>query len=179
MAVEVEMFKAAMRMLAGGVTIVTSSLVGRATGLTATAICSLSAMPPRLLACINLRGQSYQMISQSRHFCVNVLASEQRDLAMRFAGMHDIGDADRFDDGEWYTLATGAPVLTGALAVFDCNVAMALDTGSHAIIIGDIVAIRRADTGSPLLYADSRFESFISASRQQDGIDQGNQHHAQ
>jgi Flavin reductase like domain len=46
--------------------------------------------------------------------------------------------------------ATGAPLLTGAAARFDC-VASMVEAGSHTIVIGDVLA---AETGStpPLAY---------------------------
>lgn len=150
-------FKQGMRRLCGGVTIVTTREGGKTGGLTATAVCSLSAEPPRLLACINRGGNTYRMIAESRVFCVNVLSASQQDLATCFAGMMNIGERDRFELGNWTDLDSGAPALEDALAAFDCRVSSIIDTGSHAIIIGDITAIRTQDADSPLLYMDGRF----------------------
>ena len=52
-AVNSDDFREGMRQLAAGVTIVTTSIGDQRIGLTATAVCSLSAEPPMLLACVN------------------------------------------------------------------------------------------------------------------------------
>lgn len=149
-------FKQGMRFLCGGVTIVTSKSGDMASGLTATAVCSLSAEPPRLLACINQAGATYRVIAQSRVFCVNVLAMHQMNLARRFAGLGQPGDR-RFAEDCWTSLATGAPALDGCLASFDCVVSSVLDSGSHAVIIGDVKEVRSRSGDLPLLYMDGRF----------------------
>ena len=157
MTVTADTFKQGMRRLCGGVTIVTTREGAQAGGLTATAVCSLSAAPPRLLACINRGGITYRMIAESRIFCVNVLSADQQDLAACFAGMMNMGERDRFELGDWTDLGTGAPALKDALAAFDCRVSSIVDTGSHAIIIGDIMDIRTKDPELPLLYMDGQF----------------------
>jgi len=155
--VEAELFRQGMRRLAGGVTIVTSSRENEPAGLTATAVCSLSAEPPRLLACINRQGRTYQTIAQSRTFCVNVLCDRQEDLALAFATASDAHAPGRFGKANWTKLDTGAPVLEGALVAFDCCVASIMDTGSHAVIIGDIRAIALGASGRSLIYVDGTF----------------------
>lgn len=159
-------FKQGMRLLCGGVTIVTTRNEETMAGLTATAVCSLSAEPPRLLACINRAGMTYRTIAESRIFCVNVLAAEQKELALSFAGM-TAGNGDRrFDPGSWDALHTGAPVLAHSLAAFDCSVLSILDSGSHAIIIGDVKDVRTQSGLPPLLYMDGTFMTAMAVEEQ-------------
>lgn len=149
-------FKQGMRRLGGAVNIVTTMFEGTQAGLTATAVCSLSAEPPRLLACINRQGYAYQAISNSRIMCVNVLATHHKELSMRFAGMLGGDEDDRFTDEDWGEHITGSPVLGNALVSFDCEVKSILDTGSHGIVIGEVLGVRTCggDQVKPLLYAD-------------------------
>lgn len=149
-------FRQGMRLLCSGVTIVTSRHDDMATGLTATAVCSLSAEPPRLLACINRAGVTCRAMRESGIFCVNVLTAEHEALARRFAAPAD-GPNGRFAEGSWTRLATGAPVLDGCLAAFDCTVSALLDQGSHVICIGDVQEVRTAPGARPLLYMDGAF----------------------
>ena len=155
-------FKAGMRQLVGGVTAIATAHEGQRSGLTATAVCSVSADPARLLACVNCKGESYQMLGASRVFSVNILAKDHEALAKRFAGMMG-GSQDknfkegRFEDGLWDVAATGAPILKTALASFDCRVAMIMDTGSHGVVIGDIQHVHVGDARAPLLYSDGQF----------------------
>ena len=66
-------FIAGMRRLAAGVTIVTASQGELRAGLTATSVCSLTAEPPRLLACVHREADAHDMILASGRFAVNVL----------------------------------------------------------------------------------------------------------
>ncbi|MFM7345301.1 MAG: flavin reductase family protein, partial [Tagaea sp.] len=71
-------FKAGMRRLGAGVTIVTSFDGKSRAGLTATAVCSLSAEPPQLLVCVKRQAWPNGVIARAKRFCVNVLAAGQK-----------------------------------------------------------------------------------------------------
>jgi flavin reductase (DIM6/NTAB) family NADH-FMN oxidoreductase RutF len=77
------------------VCVITSVHEGKRYGLTATAMSSVCADPPRLLVCVNKSGVSHDMIAASGAFCVNVLAEQQVQTAKAFAGMMG-KDFDRF-----------------------------------------------------------------------------------
>ncbi len=156
MTISVDQFKQGMRKLGGAVNIVTSSHGGVRAGLTATAVTSLSADPPRLLACVNRQGATYDIISRGRTLAVNVLGVQHKELAMQFAGMNGMAETERFDDGQWTSSGEGAPILSSALVSFDCEVDSIMDVGSHGIVIGNIrsVIVPEGDSYSPLCYAD-------------------------
>src|SRR5579862_1177446 len=117
-----EGFRLGMRRLTGAVTIVTTrGLEGERRGATATAVCSLSANPPSLLACINRDSGVGRMAPSGGVFCVNVLAANQLDIAEVFAGRRARVAEERFQVGHWLEGMTGAPVLDGALVSFDCQ----------------------------------------------------------
>ncbi|MBV8067574.1 MAG: flavin reductase, partial [Candidatus Eremiobacteraeota bacterium] len=113
-------FRQAMRRVATGVTIVTSLREGEPRGITVNAFASVSLNPPSLLICVNREARSYLFISSSRIFCVNVLAGDQRPLAEHFSGKVR---ERQFSEIEYGTDATGAPVLRGTIAHFDCDLA--------------------------------------------------------
>jgi len=150
-------FKRGMRSLAAGVTIITTTLDGVRAGLTATAVCSVSAEPPQLLVCINREGGAYESIEQGRRLCVNVLAQHHQELAARFAGFGGIQGEDRFNEGQWITLATGCPVLADSLIGFDCEVAAFMHAGTHTVFVSRVVALTGPRAGAPLLYAEGDF----------------------
>lgn len=153
-------FRLAMRQLAGAVTLVTSQDDSGPCGLTATAVCSLSADPPRVLCCINLAGRTYQAICKSRSLAINVLHAEQLTLANAFAGRVE----KTFDAEHWTHAATGAPVLRAALVSFDCAVAEMFVMPTHALIVGEIrhIAYQERPT-TPLIYQNGEFLTFSSA----------------
>jgi flavin reductase (DIM6/NTAB) family NADH-FMN oxidoreductase RutF len=155
--VPADMFKQAMRRLASGVTIVTTRHGGVRGGLTATAVCSLTADPPQLLVCINRSAAAHSLIAEGENLCVNLLAHKHKALAARFAGQTGILGADRFDVGRWGELKTGAPVLEDALASFDCVVTEKVTASTHTIFIGRVVDVHLRTNGRPLVYAGGAY----------------------
>ena len=138
------------------VCVITAEVEGVRYGLTATAVSSVSAEPPRLLVCVNKSGQTHKRIVAVGRFGVNVLAEGQDKIAMVFAGMGAPGE-DRFAAGAWTTLKTGAPILEGAAAAFDCVLAETSEQSTHSVFFGDVVATRHHVGQDTLLYGGRRF----------------------
>jgi flavin reductase len=149
-------FKLGMRRLAAGVTLITTVRDGERHGLVATAVSSLSAEPPSLLACVNRSASAHAHIRASGIFCVNVLAASQKDHAARFSSSTDRDR--RFQDGDWRVLTTGAPALAGSLVSFDCEVRQSFEYESHTIFIGEIVGLELwIPSIRPLIYMDGTY----------------------
>src|ERR1700754_4153694 len=108
--VDSESFRAAMRELAGGVTVVTVGKEADITGFTATSVASLSAQPPRLLVCVAQNSASWHALQHYPWFAVNLLRDDGCALANRFAGRDGLEGADRYAGAQWTTMLTGAPV---------------------------------------------------------------------
>lgn len=153
----VDLFKLGMRRLAAGVSLITTRDVdGRPHGMIATSVTSVTLTPPSLLTCINKNVSSHDALAQAGHFCVNLLAEGDDEVAMRFSSskFRDV----RFAEGVWSELETGSPVLEGAIASFDCRITNAIEASSHTIFIGEVVAVRLRDQATaPLLYLDGAF----------------------
>lgn len=149
-----------MRRLAASVSIVTARVGERRAGLTATAVCSVTADPPRLVVFVNKGVTANEVIRDSGAVCINVLSSAQEGVAKVFAGMvpgvH--GDA-RFDCGEWDAMVTGAPALGGALVNFDCRVVKVFEESSHHAFVADVLATRLDDAGEALVYLNGAFRT--------------------
>jgi flavin reductase (DIM6/NTAB) family NADH-FMN oxidoreductase RutF len=152
-------FKSAMRLLASGVTIVATAWQGQRSGLTATAVCSLALSPPRILASVNVNGQTYDLIAKSRRMSVNLLADDHRELARQFAIRRGSPEEDRFAIGDWREGVTGAPVLAGALAALDCRVVEILRLDTHAILIGEVEAVTFGPKRTPLINYEGAYTS--------------------
>jgi flavin reductase (DIM6/NTAB) family NADH-FMN oxidoreductase RutF len=150
--VEPVAFRSVMRHVAGAVSVVTANADGARAGLTATSLTSLSAEPPAVLVCVNRSASAWPVIERAGHFAVNVLGPGHRPIADRFAGRGGFKGEERFGEGAWSRLATGAPILEDALAVLDCDIEEVIVRHSHAILIGRVKAIREAGTEGALLY---------------------------
>ena len=147
-----EQFKAGMRALAGAVNIITSMNANHRYGMTATAVCSATAEPPTVLACINKLATTHGAVAKSQAVCVNVLRSEDWELSTSFSGAQS-GEA-RFKSSNWTRLATGSPVLIDALVSFDCRVVKKVSHGTHTIFLGQ--------KGKPLLYSEGQYAKLAS-----------------
>ena len=158
--VDAGQFKTGMRTLAGAVNIITSMHAGHRYGLTATAVCSATAEPPTVLACINKLATTHNAVAKSKVFCVNVLRAEDWELSTAFSGALS-GEA-RFKSRDWTRLATGSPVLIDALVSFDCHVVKSLAHGSHTIFLGEVAQILIGQKGKPLLYSDGQYAKLAS-----------------
>ncbi len=146
-----------MRRFATGVTVITTrSADGAIAGFTANAFASVSAEPPMVLICVNRTASSHAALSANALFTVNILALEQRDIAERFAGGEP---TQRFAGIAHAPGATGAPVLAGALAHFDCTVAEEYSAGTHTIFVANVVACDSRE-GDPLGYYDRTYRDF-------------------
>jgi flavin reductase (DIM6/NTAB) family NADH-FMN oxidoreductase RutF len=155
-----------MRLLAGGVTIVASAFEGRRSGLTATAVCSLALSPPRILASINVLGQTYELVSKSRCMSINLLATDHERLAERFAAKRARETEDRFIYGDWKAGATGAPMLTDALASLDCRVTDIIPLDTHAILIGVVEDVLFGPRRAPLIHFEAGYTSILESLRE-------------
>jgi flavin reductase len=148
-------FKTVMRQVVSSVAIVTARAGKVRNGLTATAVCSVSAEPPTMLICVNRRATAESIIAESGAFAINFLTQEQHPIARLFS-TSKLGADERFGQGKWLSLVTGAPVLDGAVAAFDCRVEECHLSGTHHIYIGRVVAATSLDQHA-LLYRDGSF----------------------
>ena len=152
-------FRHAMRELASGVAIIACRDCEMLNGCTATSLCSLSLTPPSLLVCLNRNSSTLASIRRAGTFSANILAARHQALAERFAGRGGLQGADRFADGDWVSLATGAPILADACAAVDCHVDEIIEKHTHAILIGLVAAVRVEPAAAALLHWRSGFET--------------------
>ena len=96
MSIDAAAFKKGMRHLAASVTLITTRHRDLRGGLTATAVCSVSAEPPQILVCVNKTASAHDPIGEAGFFCVNILAPGHRKIAERFAGMDGVEGDERF-----------------------------------------------------------------------------------
>jgi flavin reductase (DIM6/NTAB) family NADH-FMN oxidoreductase RutF len=158
--VDAEQFKVGMRTLAGAVNIITSLHAGHRHGMTATAVCSATADPPTVLACINKLAGTHGAVAKSKAFCVNVLRAEDWELSTTFSGAQS-GES-RFKSRDWARLATGSPVLVDALVSFDCRVVKSMAHGTHTIFLGQVEQVLIGKKGKPLLYSEGQYAKLAS-----------------
>ena len=129
-----------------GVTIITTrGHDGKPHGMTVNSFSSVSLNPPLILWSASLYANSLPAFQESSHFVVNILAHDQIELSNRFAKQSD----DKFVDVDHLTPESGAPVLIGSAAHFECRNEFRHYGGDHIIFIGHVE--RFAYTDKPVL----------------------------
>ena len=150
-------FRKAMRQLTGGVSVVTAGRGRDISGMTVTSVSSLSVDPPALIVSINRESSSWPLVKRYGFFGVNILTSDQIDIAERFTGKGGLKGADRFAGAGWMTRASGVPLLVDALAAIDCEVEDIVERHSHAIVIGRVLDVAVSARTAALAYWQGRY----------------------
>ena len=151
-------FSEGMRRLAAGVCIVATKLGERRYGLTATAVCSLSAEPPALLVCVNQTAETHNAIRAVGRVSIQVLSANHIDVARRFAGMKG---EQKFEGALWSEHASGMPHLLDALASFDCLVVETWKCETHSVFKCVVERLAASD-GPPLIYGNKQFSGVVA-----------------
>ena len=150
-------FRKAMRQLTGGVSVITAGRGKDISGMTVTSVSSLSVDPPALIVSINREASSWPLVKRYGFFGVNILTSDQIDIAERFTGKGGLKGAARFAGDDWTTRASGVPLLVGALAAIDCEVEDVVERHSHAIVIGRVLDVAVSERTAALAYWQGRY----------------------
>ena len=149
-------FRAVMRRLAGGVSIITAGRDQDITGMTVTSLTSLSASPPRVLVSVNRQASSFAPIERHRVFGVNILGSDQQELASQFSNGRLTG-AQRFEGISWTAGTSGVPLIGHSLATIECQVEEIIERHSHGIIVGSILSFELSPQLSGLVYWNGQY----------------------
>jgi flavin reductase len=144
-------FKNAMSLLTSAVNVVTTAGMSGRYGFTASAVCSVTDTPPTLLVCMNKSSRSHEHFIENKILTVNVLGAEHEQISNVFASSKYSSD-ERFNQGSWTTLETGAPVLEEALVSFDCEIDQIQEVGTHSIFICRVAAIQKSEQDQSLVY---------------------------
>ncbi|MDH2348365.1 flavin reductase family protein [Bradyrhizobium sp. SSUT77] len=157
-----DLFKSIMATAPGPATVVTSfTKDGAPCGLTMTAVCSVSLMPPLALACLSNSSNTLAALKETEAFSINYLTEGAEDLAMHFAKK----SSSKFGTTEWSRpeRGIGGPLLLTIAAYAACKVINIFDVGDHAVVIGEVVEGGVRAGAVALAYADRRFFSLANA----------------
>jgi flavin reductase (DIM6/NTAB) family NADH-FMN oxidoreductase RutF len=157
-------FKTLMSRVPAPVTVVTTRDGEFPTGATVSSFASLSLDPPLISIAMIAGSALLRQIRETRSFAVNVLAHDQAETALCFAGAAE----GRFSSVSW-VWRDRLPRLHGVASFVVCDVWQDAPTGDHALLFG---LVRECDTteAAPLVYTARRFgtHSRLIADREPD-----------
>ena len=128
-----------MSHFASGVTVVTALRHGVKHAMTATAVSSVSLVPPLVLVCVSRSSRFHTAIMEADAWCVSLLSADQESLARHFANRgRDL--LTQFDHVPFtQSPGSGTPLIDGALAWMECVTYGRHDGGDHTIVVGELV----------------------------------------
>jgi len=152
---DIATFRRVAGQFVAGITVVTTASDSGFRGITANSFTTVSLAPPLVLFCLTNTSTFTPLLAQSGVFAVSVLSVKDQFLSDRFANRAPLVDA-RFTGVPHRIERSGAPVLSNAIAWFDCRVWADYDGGDHRIIVGEVLALGENE-GEPLAYYRSRY----------------------
>jgi 3-hydroxy-9,10-secoandrosta-1,3,5(10)-triene-9,17-dione monooxygenase reductase component len=143
-----------------GVTVVTTVDAGAPVGFACQAFAALSLDPPLVLFCPGNASATGRCVERAGHFCINVLAEDQREISRAFGG----SGADKFAGVGWAPASSGAPVLDGALTWAACRIEAVHEAGDHRVVIGLVTELGAVRDARPLLFYKGRYTGTAAVS---------------
>ncbi|RVX39706.1 flavin reductase (DIM6/NTAB) family NADH-FMN oxidoreductase RutF [Nonomuraea polychroma] len=158
-AIAADQFRQALAVHASGVVVITAQSDGIPVGLTATSFSSVSLEPPLVSFYVDRSSTTWPQLGAADHFAVNILASDQAELAARFARK----SIDRFAaPTRWRPGPLGAPLLQDVSAHLICLPYERAEVGDHLLVVGLVAEADVLSPGRPLLYHQGRFGRFLA-----------------
>jgi flavin reductase (DIM6/NTAB) family NADH-FMN oxidoreductase RutF len=136
-----------------GVTVVTTHVGPRHHGMTANSFTSVSLDPVLVLVCVEHDARLHDLVLAAGEWAVSVLADDQEPVSRLFAERGRPSAEAVRSVRHHYGQLTGAVLLDGALATFECRTVGVYGGGDHTILLGEVLDLDllRPD-GRPLLY---------------------------
>jgi 3-hydroxy-9,10-secoandrosta-1,3,5(10)-triene-9,17-dione monooxygenase reductase component len=150
---DAELFREVFGRFPTGVAVVTSATPSGVGGMTANALCSLSLDPLLVLVCFENGARTLPLVREAGRFGVNVLASDQAELAGIFASK--LPEDDKLE-GVAHRIEHDVPLIDGSLAWAVCKLVELIAGGDHTIAIGEVIALGLGE-GEPLVWYGRRY----------------------
>lgn len=128
---------------------------GKLVGMTVNSFSSVSLDPPLVLFCPARTLRAVETYASAKFFSANILSTAQKRLSDLFARQgelkwesigHEIGD-------------TGVPLISDALASFECQTEAVHDAGDHLLVVGRVLAAHVKESTDALIFFRSRYRA--------------------
>ena len=139
-------FRDALGLFPTGVAIVTTiARDGTYLGATVSSFNSVSLSPPLVLFSIARSASSFTAWSEADKYAIKLLHEHQDAVSTRFARAR----TDKWEGTKPVEGQTGALLIPGALASFECENYARYDGGDHLILVGRVCAMMTASVADP------------------------------
>lgn len=141
------------------ITLVSVTANGRQNVMTAARFVGISSNPVLVGVSIASSRFTYDGIKTSGEFVVNLVASDQADLAMK-VGKISGRDVDKFSE---FVIATRpatkveSPLIEGCAAHMECKLVNAIELGDRMLMVGEVVAMHVDEGKTPATRLRGKF----------------------
>lgn len=127
------------RSMSYGVYVVSSLDGERLVGCTANSIMQITSSPATIAISINHDNYTNLCIEKTGKFAFSILSQQSDPALIGNFGFQSGKDVDKFD-GIDYEIAEGLPVLKDSCGYVVCNVIQKMETASHTVFLGEVIA---------------------------------------
>lgn len=144
---EPEAKKKVLRMINYGMYILSSRADAHLAAATVNWLSQASFTPPLIMVGLKVESDTFATVKKSRHFAVNILGKNQKELAQDFFKPSFV-EGTKINGHEYENGKTGGALLKETPASFECKVTDIVERGDHAVVLGEVVevTIHREDT---------------------------------
>jgi flavin reductase (DIM6/NTAB) family NADH-FMN oxidoreductase RutF len=138
------------------IAIITARYNGHVSGFIASWITQVSFVPPLVMVAMNPLHYTYELVTNSNAFAINILRADQAGLVDLF-GKSSGRKVEKFAETLFELGSTGSPILKDCLAFMDCSVKWSKEAGDHIVVVGSIVDAGIISDGDTLQEARSMY----------------------
>lgn len=122
---------------------------------TVTWVSQASFDPPMIMMALRRESWTNEAVRQTRMFALNILGSDQKELAGRFFKKVDL-ENNRINGLVFEEGKNGAPLFTDAIAYLECCEEERVEIGDHSVLVARVTdaGVRRSD-GIPILLRET------------------------
>ena len=142
--------------LTNPIAIIAACYDGQVSGFIASWITQVSFVPPLVMVAMNPLHYTYDLVTNSNAFVINILKADQAELVDLF-GKSSGRKVDKFAETLYELGSTGSPILKDCLAFVDCSVMWSKEAGDHVVVVGSTVDADIVSDGDTLQEARSMY----------------------
>lgn len=123
-------------------------------GFTASWVTQGSFEPPLVVMAVRAEGSSHGMILRTRKFSLNVLRSDQKELAAVFFKPQK-GLGGRFEAAPYRFGNLGLPIIENSIGAVECEVLGQVEHGDHTVFVAEVKSAEINEDGDSLLLSST------------------------
>lgn len=120
-------------------------------GMIANTVVQITSDPMTVAVSINHNNYTNQVIKETKKFSISILDEEVNPEVIGVFGYQTSREVDKFSKFDMKEIL-GVPVLTNTCGVMICNVIDIMETSTHTLFLGEVVAMEDYSEKTPMTY---------------------------